>query len=135
MDTCAIHQDPATIRDQLPQVAQAGSFYTLYWVWQLPTAPRIDYKGNDEYYTSCVDVDVVSSMQSDHGGPRLKQQDPMPTAVPGFESRSALTLDPLALYSAGFGAKSDSTRIATATMTVASFHTVVPPIASNSIKM
>jgi hypothetical protein len=105
---------------KLPEDAQVGAPYTLYWVWQWPTAPRINYQGNDEYYTSCADVDIVRSMQSDHNDPRLKQQDPMPTAVTGFQSRGALTLDPLALSSAGFGSEPNNAQIAAATQTVAS---------------
>lgn len=105
---------------QLPEDAHVGSPYTLYWVWQWPTTSRTDYQGNDEYYTSCVDVDMVLSTQSYYADPLLGQQDPMPTAVPDFRARSALTLDPLALSSAGFGSKPDSPQFAAATQTVAS---------------
>jgi hypothetical protein len=93
----------------LPKAARTGLPYTLYWVWQWPTAPRVDPnypRGKDEYYTSCVDVDIVSSIESGRVDRLLAQQDPMPTAAPGFQSRSAMTSDPLALFSlADFGTK------------------------------
>ncbi|KAH5617479.1 hypothetical protein HBI23_256000 [Parastagonospora nodorum] len=95
---------------KLPETVQTGVPLTLYWVWQWPTAARVDPRlpfGKDEYYVSCVDVDIVSSLQPDHVDRLLAQQDPMSVAVPGFQSRGALTSDPLALSSqSGFGPKS-----------------------------
>ncbi|KAF2481328.1 hypothetical protein BDY17DRAFT_253754, partial [Neohortaea acidophila] len=35
---------------------------TLYWIWQWPTAPDVACTyptGKDEYYTSCIDVEIV----------------------------------------------------------------------------
>lgn len=85
----------------LPKTIQPDIPCTLYWVWQWPTAPGNDPnypRGRDEYYTSCMDVDIVKSLQPGQHDPRLAQQDPMPTAVSGFLSRTALTSEPLALY-------------------------------------
>ncbi|KAL1792985.1 hypothetical protein ACET3X_009492 [Alternaria dauci] len=92
---------------KLPDDVAPSQPYTLYWVWQWPTAPQAEpgpLQGKDEYYTSCIDVDVVSDLPPEQSGTVLKDQDPMTRAVPNFESRTALTIDPLALSSqAGFG--------------------------------
>lgn len=92
---------------EVPHSAQADRLYTMYWVWQWPTAPARDPNypnGRDEYYTSCLDVEVVESLQPSGADHLLLQQDPMPEAVSDFRSRSALTTDALALYAAsGFG--------------------------------
>ncbi|KNG45671.1 hypothetical protein DDE82_009108 [Stemphylium lycopersici] len=98
---------------RLPDDVTVGQTYTLYWVWQWPTAPQQEpgpVNGKDEYYTSCIDVDVVPDLPLDQSGPLLKDQDPMTRAVPDFESRTALTVDPLALSSqAGFGRPTETT--------------------------
>ncbi|KAJ6267349.1 hypothetical protein PSV08DRAFT_355243 [Bipolaris maydis] len=92
---------------RLPGDITVGQPYTLYWVWQWPTAPQQEREplhGKDEYYTSCIDVDVVVDLPLDQCGAGLKDQDPMTAAVPNFKSRTALTIDPLALSSqADFG--------------------------------
>lgn len=75
--------------------------YTLYWVWQWPTAPNEDQRipdGKDEYYVSCIDIDIVESLSLPRGGMTLAQQDSMSSAVDNFSNRGALTTDPLALY-------------------------------------
>ncbi|MCJ1272968.1 hypothetical protein MMC21_000757 [Puttea exsequens] len=49
---------------QIPKDAPAGKPYTLYWVWDWPTAPGADPnlpKGKAEIYTTCMDVDITSS--------------------------------------------------------------------------
>ncbi|KAJ5591037.1 hypothetical protein VI817_002373 [Penicillium citrinum] len=46
---------------QLPTTAPSGKLYTLYWVWDWPTAPSVDPTyphGKTEVYTTCMDVDV-----------------------------------------------------------------------------
>lgn len=46
---------------QLPTTAPSGKLYTLYWVWDWPTAPGADPtypQGKAEIYTTCMDVDV-----------------------------------------------------------------------------
>ncbi|KAE8148326.1 hypothetical protein BDV25DRAFT_158539 [Aspergillus avenaceus] len=49
---------------ELPSNAPSGKPYTLYWIWDWPTAPGIDKaipKGKQEMYTTCMDVDVVAN--------------------------------------------------------------------------
>lgn len=44
----------------IPQDLASGSMYTLYWVWDWPTAPRPELPmGKQEVYTTCIDVYVV----------------------------------------------------------------------------
>ncbi|KAF9884320.1 hypothetical protein FE257_001898 [Aspergillus nanangensis] len=53
----------------LPFEAPSGQPYTLYWVWDWPTAPRADPglpEGKQEIYTTCMDVDVVDSTVPSH---------------------------------------------------------------------
>lgn len=94
---------------RIPDSVEAGKPYTMYWVWQWPNAPGKDPSyphGKDEYYTSCVDVDVETSLSEHMDQPSrpLIQQDPMTEAVSEFRSRGVLTNDPLSLYSVpGFG--------------------------------
>jgi hypothetical protein len=48
---------------QLPADAPSGQPYTLYWVWDWPTAPGVDPNlpnGKQELYTTCIDIDIVS---------------------------------------------------------------------------
>ncbi|ERF70904.1 hypothetical protein EPUS_02426 [Endocarpon pusillum Z07020] len=50
---------------RLPSDALTGKPYTLYWVWEWPTAAGIDPglpKGKNETYTSCIDVDLDQSV-------------------------------------------------------------------------
>jgi hypothetical protein len=91
---------------RLPDDVDVRKPYTLYWIWQWPTArtespPCKEDAAScpkDEYYTSCVDVDVVLQVQSKQGDNPSSFKDPMPTAVRDFLSRPALTQNPLALY-------------------------------------
>ncbi|KAL6237376.1 hypothetical protein BDW75DRAFT_81945 [Aspergillus navahoensis] len=51
----------------LPSNAPSGKPYTLYWVWDWPTAAGIDPglpNGKQEIYTTCMDVDVVDRSDS-----------------------------------------------------------------------
>lgn len=85
---------------QLPPDLEVGKPYTLYWVWQWPTAPHKDPKipgGKDEYYTSCMDVDIVENIPAALPARTLAQQGSVTSAVPDFAHRPALTTDPLAL--------------------------------------
>ncbi|CAO2649955.1 Nn.00g012470.m01.CDS01 [Neocucurbitaria sp. VM-36] len=85
---------------QLPKTAELGKPYTFYWVWQWNTAPGADPglpAGKDEYYTTCMDVDVASAdvalaaeAESKFG---LGQQDAMSVAVSDYASRTALMTD------------------------------------------
>ncbi|MCJ1286789.1 hypothetical protein MMC26_006135 [Xylographa opegraphella] len=48
----------------LPSDAEAGKPYTLYWVWDWPTAAGADPSlptGKEEIYTSCMDIDVTAA--------------------------------------------------------------------------
>ncbi|PVH90346.1 hypothetical protein DM02DRAFT_471754, partial [Periconia macrospinosa] len=52
---------------KLPDSVAVGRPFTLYWVWQWPTAPGQDPnfpRGKDEYYVSCMDVDIVQEVAS-----------------------------------------------------------------------
>jgi len=79
----------------LPKDTKTGEVYTLYWVWQWNTVPGADPglpMGKDEYYTTCIDVDVVDAIKQDAKvefdlGP---QQDAMTVAVSDFASRAAI---------------------------------------------
>lgn len=86
---------------QLPPDLEAGKPYTLYWVWQWPTAPGKDpndLEGKDEYYTSCIDVDIVRDIPVAQPVHTLAQQGAVTSAVPDFARRTALTTDPLASH-------------------------------------
>jgi hypothetical protein len=88
---------------QLPSTASTGKPYTFYWVWQWTTAPGgIDPSypnGKDEYYSTCIDVDVTSAnlALATDTEPKfaLAQQDAMSIAVHGFASRTAIMIDAL----------------------------------------
>ena len=87
---------------QLPKTAAVGKPYTFYWVWQWNTAPGVDPSlptGKDQYYTTCIDVDVTSANKVLTAGAKHKyalgpQQDAMSIAVSDFASRTALITDP-----------------------------------------
>ncbi|KAL4998808.1 hypothetical protein BDV10DRAFT_166322 [Aspergillus recurvatus] len=51
----------------LPSNAPSGKPYTLYWVWDWPTAAGVEPSlpnGKQEVYTTCMDVDVVGHPDS-----------------------------------------------------------------------
>lgn len=83
---------------QVPKTAPMGKPYTFYWVWQWNTVPGVDEglpKGKDEYYTTCIDVDVASEnvAMASEATQKLdlgSQQDAMSHAVKDFASRTAL---------------------------------------------
>ncbi|PYH49100.1 uncharacterized protein BP01DRAFT_353425 [Aspergillus saccharolyticus JOP 1030-1] len=53
----------------LPANAPSGKPYTLYWVWDWPTAPHVTAalpNGKQEIYTTCIDVDVVENADLTH---------------------------------------------------------------------
>ncbi|OCL02400.1 hypothetical protein AOQ84DRAFT_250703, partial [Glonium stellatum] len=82
---------------QLPSDAATGKPYTLYWVWQWPTEPNTPGvpNGKDEYYITCMDVDVVNSVKSVTPSITLAQQDPQTAAVTDYKSRTAITTNPI----------------------------------------
>lgn len=96
---------------QIPSsVAKAGDTVTLYWVWQWPTAPGADPTyptGKDEFYTSCLDVEVVDKL-ADTGAPihTIVQQDPQTDAVSSYKSRTAYTESPLVTLADATGSSS-----------------------------
>lgn len=82
---------------QVPKTAATGKPYTLYWVWQWNTAPGVDKglpNGKDEYYTTCMDVDMTSELKvhsaKDSAKYMLGQQDAMSVAVADYASRTAI---------------------------------------------
>jgi hypothetical protein len=85
---------------QLPVTATKGKPYTFYWVWQWNTAPGKDDglpQGKDEYYSTCIDVDVASAEMAlateAESKFALGQQDAMSVAVDGWASRTAIMTD------------------------------------------
>ncbi|OCK78872.1 hypothetical protein K432DRAFT_248539, partial [Lepidopterella palustris CBS 459.81] len=59
---------PVSINEQwcetdvlIPPYVPINTPYTIYWVWQWPTAPGAPGlpDGKDEYYTTCSDLDIV----------------------------------------------------------------------------
>jgi hypothetical protein len=86
---------------QIPENAEIGKPYTLYWTWQWNTKPNGGEpslpKGKNEWYTTCMDVDVTSpdvALAAD-ASPEfaLVQQDAQTAAVSDFASRTALMTD------------------------------------------
>ena len=53
----------STLDVALPTDAPQGKPYTLYWVWNWPTAPGTPGvpNGKEEIYTSCMDIDITGS--------------------------------------------------------------------------
>lgn len=88
---------------QVPDTAPQGKPYTFYWVWQWNTAPNVDPglpDGKDQYYTTCMDVDVTSAdtALTTEAEPKFAlgpQQDAMANAVSDFASRTAIMTDAL----------------------------------------
>jgi hypothetical protein len=87
---------------KLPDTIEQGKPYTLYWVWQWPTLPSTEGlpNGKDEYYSTCIDVDVTSAnvaMAAEDESQLKKfamlQQDAVSTAVSDWASRTALFTD------------------------------------------
>ncbi|KAF2022444.1 hypothetical protein EK21DRAFT_95705, partial [Setomelanomma holmii] len=97
------HELPCETDVLMPNDLNVNNPYTLYWIWQWASAPSESQggapHGKDEYYTSCVDVDIVSEVLSKQSDNRLQQQDSQSRAVDDFKSREAVTVDPLAIYS------------------------------------
>jgi hypothetical protein len=85
---------------KLPETVELGKAYTLYWVWQWTSLPGKTpglKKGKDEYYSTCMDVDVASpnvAMQAldyaDMSEYAMGQQDAVSTAVSDWSARTAL---------------------------------------------
>lgn len=72
---------------QLPTTAPSGKLYTLYWVWNWPTAPGADPtypQGKTEIYTTCMDVEVqgTSANKQQVTGDYIEGQDLNDAAIP-----------------------------------------------------
>jgi hypothetical protein len=72
---------------QLPSTAPSGKLYTLYWVWDWPTAPGVDPtypQGKKEIYTTCMDIDVIgkSTIHTQELDNYAKGQDLNNAAIP-----------------------------------------------------
>jgi hypothetical protein len=88
---------------QIPKNVTQGKPYTFYWIWQWNTAPNVDPglpDGKDQYYTTCIDVDIGSNGTALAAGAESKyalgpQQDAMSVAVSDFASRTAIITDVL----------------------------------------
>ncbi|OAL45749.1 hypothetical protein IQ07DRAFT_202824 [Pyrenochaeta sp. DS3sAY3a] len=117
---------------QLPETADIGEAFTFYWVWQWNTAPGgVDPGlpgGKDEYYTTCMDVDVVSentvmASEAEQKYDLGPQQDAMSIAVADWASRTALMTDAIqgevgSYFSRPTGAPSGTGRAPTLTSAV-----------------
>jgi hypothetical protein len=108
---------------------QVNSTITIYWVWGWETAlgTKDIVCGKDEYYTTCLDFDVVDENvrnSLDRGlktARTLSQQDPQPEAVPAYKSRDAIRKRPITIAEGFCGNKSDPmvTHVTTDTKTIA----------------
>ena len=80
----------------LPKELPAGKPYTLYWVWDWATSPGADPslpKGKAQTYTTCMDVDITASQNSNaksNAAINFAQgQDINNAAVPAYISKLA----------------------------------------------
>ncbi|EOA86619.1 uncharacterized protein SETTUDRAFT_162849 [Exserohilum turcica Et28A] len=88
---------------KIPDNVQFNNTYTLYWVWQWTSLPGKTPglpKGKDEYYSTCMDVDIEAprvAMQALSPAKLAKfamgQQDAVSTAVSDWAARTALYSD------------------------------------------
>ncbi|KAF2672917.1 hypothetical protein BT63DRAFT_466451 [Microthyrium microscopicum] len=93
----SVHEQWCETDVAIPSDVSINSTYTVYWVWQWPTAPGTlgALEGKDEYYTTCSDIDILAGLiQSTTPNP-LPQQDPQKSAVPHYQNRSAYRSNPL----------------------------------------
>ena len=81
----------------IPKDIPIDTLYTLYWVWQWPTAPGTPGlpNGKDEYYTTCSDINIVAGSVEGAPSNPLPQQDPQTAAVLDFQSRTAFNINPV----------------------------------------
>jgi hypothetical protein len=96
---------------------QVNSTITIYWVWGWGTAPGTKdiACGKDEYYTSCLDFDVMDGNLrnlQDHdlkSTQALSQQDPQSKAVRAYKSRNNVRERPVLIAEGACGNQSDPT--------------------------
>jgi hypothetical protein len=120
---------------------QVNSTITIYWVWGWETAhgTKDIPCGKDEYYTSCLDFEVVDgslrnlqniTLPNTH---TISQQDPQPEAVHAYRSRRAVRKTPSFIAEEACGNQSDmvststSPNTETITGTGALAKSVAPP--------
>ena len=66
----------------IPETAPSGKPYTLYWVWDWPTAPGQDPglpNGKAEVYTTCIDVDITGNAKRAVDGAAVGDMDAIPS--------------------------------------------------------
>lgn len=117
----------------LPSTLQTGS-YTLYWVWDWPTAAGKDPTyptGKDEIYTTCADIRVDAKEPTGPVTNQLTQQDPQMNAVPSYKNRPVVAKVPAALAPVGSSVGS-SAPVATPTA-VSSVDAPSPAAASTAL--
>ena len=79
----------------LPKDIPTGKPYTLYWVWDWPTAAGADpnlLKGKAQTYTTCMDVDITASSNSANSNAAINMvqgQDLGNAAIPAYLSKLA----------------------------------------------
>ena len=70
----------------LPTDIPNGELYTLYWVWDWPTAPNVGLpQGKAEIYTTCMDIRATSNLavaQKSDGNSFIQNQDLNSAAIP-----------------------------------------------------
>ena len=83
---------------QVPEGLDAGKTLTVYYIWDWPTIPGQDpilQNGKDEFYTTCMDINLSDVKIASAGGGaakfKLDQQDPQVDAVANFMSRTAVS--------------------------------------------
>ncbi|KAH8704537.1 hypothetical protein GQ44DRAFT_630154 [Phaeosphaeriaceae sp. PMI808] len=92
----SVHEQWCETDVLIPINVTIDSAYTIYWVWQWPTAlssPGLP-DGKDEYYTTCSDINIVAVPLSQTPNP-LPQQDPQAAAVTNYQYRTAFKPNPL----------------------------------------
>lgn len=117
---------------QLPTNAPSGELYTLYWVWDWPTAPGVDPtypQGKTEIYTTCMDVEVgdTSTTQAQKSDDYASGQDLNRAAIPSeFADLANVQTAPAASDTASpASSESTSTLFVTFTSTMDSGPTTV----------
>ncbi|KAH0543541.1 hypothetical protein FGG08_002102 [Glutinoglossum americanum] len=63
----------------LPKDLATGKPYTIYWVWDWPTASGVDPNlpnGKTEIYTTCMDIDIVAGAPRDAAAQAAEAIDP-----------------------------------------------------------
>ncbi|KAI3157564.1 hypothetical protein CBS147317_5303 [Penicillium roqueforti] len=107
---------------RLPSNAPSGKPYTLYWVWNWPTAAGVDPtypNGKAQIYTTCMDVDLVTTIskqavKSDYE----TDQDLNNAAIPSQFDALGVPSSQLSSQPTTFGTSLDATGVQPKTVTV-----------------